>query len=114
MSQLTDAIVSLYPTAQFTLYEEDYSRLEWYSENIPKPSKKELQDHLVILQNIENKNNCKAKAKQLLAASDWAVLPDVGLKNSDAYITYRGILRGLVIQPQINPDFPTEPTPVWL
>jgi len=59
------------------------------------------------------KDACKAQAKALLAASDWAALSDVGLANSAEYVTYRGILRGLVIQPQANPDFPTEPTPVW-
>lgn len=59
------------------------------------------------------KDACKEKAKQLLAATDWAVLPDVGLKNSADFVTYRGILRGLVIQPQETPDFPVEPTAVW-
>ena len=59
------------------------------------------------------KDACKDQAKELLAASDWAVLPDVGLKNSAAFITYRGILRGLVSQPQVAPDFPVEPTPIW-
>ena len=59
------------------------------------------------------KDACKTKAKELLAQSDWAVLPDVGIKNSAAFITYRGILRGLATQPQVNPDFPVEPTPVW-
>lgn len=59
------------------------------------------------------KDACKAQAKALLAASDWSVLPDVGLSNSADYVTYRGILRGLVTQPQENPDFPVEPTPIW-
>jgi len=54
-----------------------------------------------------------AQAKYLLASTDWAVLPDVGLKNSADYVTYRGILRGLVISPVANASFPTEPTPVW-
>jgi hypothetical protein len=59
------------------------------------------------------KDACKAQAKALLAASDWSVLPDVGLKNSADFVTYRGILRGLVTQPQENPDFPVEPKAVW-
>lgn len=59
------------------------------------------------------KDACKAQAKQLLAASDWSVLPDVGLKNAADFVFYRGILRGLVTQPQVTPDFPVEPTPVW-
>lgn len=59
------------------------------------------------------KDACKAQAKALLAASDWSVLPDVGLKNAADFVTYRGILRGLVTQPQENPDFPVEPKAVW-
>ena len=59
------------------------------------------------------KDACKAQAKALLAASDWSVLPDVGLKNSANFVTYRGILRGLVTEPQVNPDFPIEPNPIW-
>ena len=38
---------------------------------------------------------------------------DVGITNQADFITYRGILRGLVSQPQVNPDFPIEPTPIW-
>lgn len=56
---------------------------------------------------------CKAQAKILLAYTDWSVLPDVGLKNSADFVTYRGILRSLVIQPQVNPEFPTQPQPIW-
>jgi hypothetical protein len=59
------------------------------------------------------KDACKDKAKSLLAQTDWAVLSDVGLKNSADFVTYRGILRGLVIQPQETPDFPVEPKAVW-
>jgi hypothetical protein len=59
------------------------------------------------------KDACKEKAKSLLAQTDWAVLSDVGLKNSADFVTYRGILRGLVLQPQETPDFPVEPKAVW-
>jgi hypothetical protein len=59
------------------------------------------------------KDACKEKAKSLLAQSDWTQMPDVGLKNSADFVTYRGILRGLVIQPQETPDFPVEPKAVW-
>ena len=59
------------------------------------------------------KDQCSQQAKSLLAASDWSQLPDVGLKNSADYVTYRGILRGYTTQPVTNPDWPVEPTPVW-
>jgi hypothetical protein len=56
---------------------------------------------------------CKFQAKRMLEATDWAVLPDVGLSNSSEFVSYRGILRGLVLNPVTNPDFPTEPQAIW-
>ena len=56
---------------------------------------------------------CKVQAKQLLAASDWAALPDVQISNKADFENYRAILRGYVLSPVTNPTFPTEPTPVW-
>jgi hypothetical protein len=59
------------------------------------------------------KDACKAQAKALLAASDWSVLPDVGLTNKSDFESYRATLRNLALNPVENPTFPTEPTPVW-
>jgi hypothetical protein len=59
------------------------------------------------------KDACKAQAKSLLAASDWSVLPDVQITNKSAFDNYRAILRGYVISPVANPDFPVEPQPEW-
>lgn len=55
----------------------------------------------------------KAKAKVLLAQTDWAVLPDVGLANQDAFIFYRLNLRNLVQNPVVDPVWETMPEPVW-
>lgn len=60
-----------------------------------------------------NKLSCKEQAKQLLAASDWSVLSDVGLQNAADFVAYRSALRNLVINPVENPVFPIEPNPVW-
>jgi hypothetical protein len=59
------------------------------------------------------KDACKAQAKQLLAASDWSILPDVQISNKADFENYRAILRGYVISPVTNPTWPTEPTPIW-
>jgi len=99
---ITKAIYELYPqvtsTRQGIAYNADGNEVTY---------------DLAAVTTQAQKDACKAQAKALLAASDWAALSDVGLANSAEYVTYRGILRGLVIQPQANPDFPTEPTPVW-
>jgi hypothetical protein len=59
------------------------------------------------------KDACKAQAKSLLAASDWASLSDVDLTNKADFIAYRSALRNLALNPVKNPTFPTEPTPEW-
>jgi hypothetical protein len=59
------------------------------------------------------KDVCKAQAKNLLSASDWAVLPDVQISNKAAFENYRAVLRGYVISPVTDPTWPVEPQPVW-
>ena len=99
---IIDAIYKLYPqvtsTVGTTAYDADGNEVAYDLSAVTTQAQKDA--------NV-------AKAKALLAASDWAVLPDVGIKNSADFVTYRGILRGLVIQPQSEFNFPTEPTPVW-
>jgi hypothetical protein len=63
--------------------------------------------------NNELKQDCKDKAKFLLSGSDWAVLPDVGLINLSEFVTYRALLRNLVINPVVDASFPVAPEPIW-
>jgi hypothetical protein len=101
-----------YPTAQWTFNGDSYDGLTWLSDT-PKPTQAELDALWPATQDAAAKNSCSTQAKSLLAASDWAMLPDVGLANVSDYVTYRGILRGYVLQPVVDPVWPTEPTPVW-
>ena len=59
------------------------------------------------------KDACKEKAKSLLALTDWAVLPDVQLTNQADFVAYRATLRDLITNPVQDPQWPTEPQPVW-
>jgi len=101
-SELMSAVYKLYPqvvsTNGDTAYDADGNEVAY---------------DLSAVTTQAQKDACKAQAKALLAASDWSVLSDVGLANAADFVTYRGILRGYVTQPQVNPDFPVEPTPVW-
>jgi hypothetical protein len=101
-----------YAGSQWSLVDNSYDSLVWYSDT-PKPTQEELDALWQPTQDAVAKDACSTKAKSLLAASDWSQLPDVGLANTAEYVTYRGILRGYVTQPQVNPVWPVEPTPVW-
>lgn len=101
-----------YPNTKWILNGESYDGLDW-QDTSPKPTQSELDSLWQPTQEQQLKNQCKIKAKQLISTSDWAALPDVGLKNSADFVTYRGILRGLIITPVADPVWPTEPTPIW-
>ena len=59
------------------------------------------------------KQNCKDQAKQLIANSDWSVLPDVNITNKSEFESYRSQLRNLILNPVESPVFPEEPQPIW-
>jgi hypothetical protein len=61
MIQLTNAILSLYPTASFVLHNEDYTMLEWYSTDIPRPSLEELLVEVNRLELIEKTTEYQRK-----------------------------------------------------
>lgn len=90
--------------------EQEFNSL--FSEDNPwvnQPSWDEVQAELVKVK----QDACKQEAKNKIALTDWAVLPDVGLQNKADFETYRASLRALIINPVADPVFPTEPTPVW-
>lgn len=50
MILLNDAIYSLHPNAKYILKGTDYDGLEWISDDIPKPSRKILENEMARLQ----------------------------------------------------------------
>ncbi len=110
---IADALQSIRPGAQWVVADNSYADLTWLDQVQSKPTEQEVNDEIARLVAQEPFNDCKEKAKQLIAATDWSVLPDVGLKNSADFVTYRGILRGLIITPVADPVWPTEPAPIW-
>ena len=101
-----------YSNSKWSINGDDYSGIVWLSEDL-KPTKEEMDAKWTECLDMMSKNNCKQKAKLLIASTDWAVLPDVGLVNQADYTTYRAALRALIINPVADPVWPTEPTPEW-
>lgn len=110
-----EALLSLFPTASWSMSDEkNYNTLLWKSEDITKPTEQQLQDEIAKLNSDKPLTDCVAKAKSLLAASDWSVLPDVNISNKAEFETYRAALRTLMFNPVVEPVFPTEPQPAWV
>jgi len=99
---IIDAIYKLYPSVVRTVGDIAYDA-----------NGNEVDYDLQAVTEQAEKDQCSSQAKTLLASSDWSVLPDVGLKNQADFVTYRGILRGLVISPVVDAVFPDVPTAVW-
>lgn len=96
------AIYKLYPTV--TRIHEDKA----YDIN-----DNEVAYDVEAVQELTYKFQCEEKAKRLLVLTDWAVLPDVDLKNADEFKAYRLELRKLATDPVANPNWPVEPKPIW-
>jgi hypothetical protein len=62
---------------------------------------------------FDNIDNVISYAKKQLAKTDYAVLPDVYLINKDDFISYRSILRQVIIYPNLTIQFPQEPKAIW-
>lgn len=91
---------------------ESYDALRWEDQR-PKPTWEQIESEWVILSVELKKQDCKDKAKQLLAQSDWTQAPDVNLTNKLEFATYREKLRDLVFNPVDNPVWPVEPEEKW-
>lgn len=109
-----DAIDSLVPGARYGVAGNTYAGIEWFSEDLTKPTEEEVLNEIARLESLVPLDRCKADAKARIAAVDWAVLPDVGISNSAEFVAYRATLRELIKNPVQFPDFPTEPQPVWI
>lgn len=113
MIRISDALYALTPEAQWSITDNDYDTLDWLSPEIPQPSKATVEAKVAEMEAYAPLKETKDEAKKRIAATDWSVLPDVGLDNQDAFVAYRSILRNLIKNPVANPSWPTEPDPIW-
>lgn len=97
----------------WSINNNSYEELIWYSKT-PKPTKSELDFQWNEVLEITKKQNCKNTAKQKIENCDWSVLPDVKIGNKSEFENYRAILRNYILNPVENPDWPNEPTPIWV
>lgn len=112
MINYAQILTTNYSGKQWALDGNSYEGLDWLDTS-PKPSKAELDALWTATQDTVAKTACKAEAKKRIAATDWSVLPDVGLANVAAFETYRAALRELIKNPVADPVWPTEPEPIW-
>lgn len=108
------ALSILRPNAQWVCDGDTYQGITWLSNDETKPTEAEVNAEIAKLNALKPLEDCKEKAKQLIANCDWSVLPDVNISNKAEFEAYRATLRGYILNPVADPVFPTEPTPVWV
>ena len=116
---ITDAIMSLKPGAQWVLRGTSYSGLEWLDSAQTKPTEIEVTNRLTELTKSEPMRLLREKRDEIISKTDWRASSDLIL--SDAWKTYRQALRDLPASasPKLNSDYeldltsvtwPTEPS----
>ena len=116
---ITHALQSLKPGAQWTLRGTDYSGLEWLDSSQTKPTETEINSKIAALDSAEAMKLLRQQRDQRIAKTDWRASSDLTL--SDAWKTYRQALRDLPASasPKLNSYYqldltsvtwPTEPS----
>ena len=115
---ITDAIMSLKPGAEWVLRGTEYSGLEWLDSG-QQPTEQEVKAKLIELDAAEPMSLLRIERDRKIALTDWRVLPDQ--TPSDDWINYRQALRDLPASasPKLDKDgeldfssftWPTEPS----
>ena len=115
---ITHAIQSLKPGAQWSLNGFDYSDLTWLDTKQTQPTETEVNSKISELDNAEAMRLLRIERDIRIAKTDWRASSDLTL--ADAWKTYRQALRDITTQtPKLNSDYdldltsvtwPTEPS----
>ena len=116
---ITHALISLRPGAQWTLNGVDYSGLEWIDTKQTQPTETEIYSKISELDNAEAMRLLRVERNTRIAKTDWRASSDLTLV--DAWKTYRQALRDLPASasPKLNSNYeldltsvswPTEPS----
>jgi hypothetical protein len=116
MSDVTQALVSLYPNCEWSIEEGMYEKLTWTDTNTSKPTLEELTAKHEELVAAKPLKDLRKKRDDLLAKTDKYALPDwphASLEKQREWLDYRQALRDLPSNTEdpANPVWPTVPSP---
>jgi hypothetical protein len=118
-----EALGALYPRAQWVVRDNDYDQFEWMHDDIPKPTKQELDAKIAELEANEPLRVVRDVRNYLLQQSDWTQGADIralrGPEWCAAWDQYRQALRNITetnVNPVVDPmgvitnvDWPAPP-----
>ena len=108
---ITDAIMSLKPGAEWVLRGTEYSGLEWLDSSQTKPTETEVNSKISELDNAEPMRLLRIERDVRIAKTDWRASSDLTL--ADAWKTYRQALRDITTQtPKLDSNYDLDLTSV--
>ena len=90
---ISQALVALAPGAEWSMNADDYNQLTWFSPEIPKPTRAQVEAKIEELKAAEPMRLLRVERDRLIAETDWWVLPD--RTPTQAQLDYRQALRDL-------------------
>jgi hypothetical protein len=91
--EIFDAILELRPNASFEVHED--KSIVWNDTNQTRPTMAEIENQIPITKFNNALFNLRTKRNNLLAQTDWVVLPDSPIADKTAWETYRTQLRDI-------------------
>ena len=96
---VSSALAELCPKAQWTVRDEDYDKIEWYSEDIKKPTRKQVEEKIAEQKANEGLYGLREVRDWYLQQSDWTQGQDIrairGEEWCKAWDEYRQKLRDM-------------------
>lgn len=98
-NDISDALLSLAPTASWVIRDNSYDEIEWQSEDIPMPTREEVEAEIERLIEEEPYTVLREIRNWYLQQCDWTQAQDIrairGQEWSEAWDLYRKELRDL-------------------
>lgn len=90
---ISQALLKLAPGAEFSVNADDYNQITWFSPDIPKPTRAQVEAKIAELKAAEPMRLLRVERDRLIAETDWWVLPD--RTPTSEQLAYRQALRDL-------------------
>ena len=109
--EISQAIKTYSHKTEWSMQNGDYNTLEWYSQDIPKPTLQEINQIREKIKTEKPWKHLRTTRNSTLSETDWTQTNDIGLENEDEWVAYRQALRDLPanIGDPINPVWPEQP-----
>ena len=94
---IVKALLEIAPGSEWVLKNDEYDELEWYSSNIPKPTRAQVEEKIEELKEAEPMRLLRIQRDKLLEEVDWITMRSYsqGIPVPEEWSIYQQALRDL-------------------